>query len=37
MTRNNDFFGMLQAKDKLGGTNYPIWSYMVKHVLVAKK
>ena len=37
MTSNNDLFGMLQAEDKLDGTNYPMWSYMMKHVLVAKQ
>ena len=37
MAGNHDLFGMLQAKDKLDGTNYPMWSYMMKHVLVAKQ
>ena len=31
-----DVFGMLSAKDKLDGTNYPLWSYMMRHVLVDK-
>ena len=37
MANNSDLFGMLQAEDKLDGTNYPMWSYMMKHVLVAKQ
>ena len=37
MANNGDLFGMLQAEDKLDGTNYPMWSYMMKHVLVAKQ
>ena len=37
MTSNNDLFGMLQAEDKLDGTNYPMWSFMMKHDLVAKQ
>ena len=32
----NDLFGMLSVEDKLDGTNYPMWAYMMKHVLVAK-
>ncbi|MDM1534572.1 hypothetical protein, partial [Myroides marinus] len=32
----NDVFGMLSEDDKLDGTNYPLWSYMMRHVLVAK-
>ena len=28
---------MLSADDKLDGTNYLMWSYMMKHVLVAKQ
>ena len=27
---------MLAAEDKLDGTNYPLWVYMMRHVLVAK-
>ena len=37
MANNNDLFGMHQAKDKLDGTNHPMWSYIMKHVLVAKQ
>lgn len=37
MASNNDLFGMLQSEDKLDGTNYPMWSYMMKHVLVVKQ
>ena len=37
MAGSNDLFGMLQADDKLDGTNYAMWSYMMKHVLVAKQ
>ena len=32
----NDLFGMLLVEDKLDGTNYPMWAYMMKHVLAAK-
>lgn len=32
----NDLFGMLLVEDKLDGTNYPLWTYLMKHVLVAK-
>ncbi|MCO5554452.1 hypothetical protein L7F22_007982 [Adiantum nelumboides] len=35
-SNNGDLFGMLSAEDKLDGTNYPMWAYMMKHVLVAK-
>ena len=28
---------MLLIEDNLDGTNYPMWTYMMKHVLVAKK
>ena len=31
-----DVFGLLSAEDMLDGTNYPLWSYMMRHVLVAK-
>ena len=30
-------FCMLSAKDKLDGNNYPMWAYMMHHVLVAKR
>ena len=33
---DNDVFRMLAAEDKLDGTNYPLWAYMMCHVLVAK-
>ena len=33
MASNNNLFGMLQAEDKLDGTNYLMWFYMTKHVL----
>ena len=36
MADNNDVFRMLAVEDKLDGTNYPLWSYMMRHVLVAK-
>ena len=36
MADNNDVFRMLAAEDKLDGTNYPLWTYMMRHVLVAK-
>ena len=36
MADNNDVFWMLAAEDKLDGTNYPLWAYMMRHVLVAK-
>ena len=36
MADNNDVFCMLAVEDKLDGTNYPLWSYMMRHVLVAK-
>ena len=36
MADNNDVFRMLDAEDKLDGTNYPLWAYMMRHVLVAK-
>ena len=28
---------MLIGEDKLDGTNYPMWAYMMRHVLVAKQ
>ena len=36
MADNNDVFRMLAAEHKLDGTNYPLWAYMMRHVLVAK-
>ena len=36
MADNNDVFRMLAAEDKLDGTNYPLWPYKMRHVLVAK-
>ena len=36
MLDNNDIFYMLDMEDKLGGTSYPLWSYVMCHVLVAK-
>ena len=34
---NNDVFRMLSDEDKLDGdNNYPLWAYMMQHVLVAK-
>lgn len=36
MADNNAVFRMLAAEDKLDGTNYPLWAYMMCHVLVAK-
>ena len=36
MLDNNDIFCMLVVGDKLDGTNYPLESYMICHVLVAK-
>ena len=33
---DNDIFRMLAIEDKLDGTNYPLWAYMMHHVLVAK-
>ena len=36
MADNNDVFRMLAAEDKLDGTNYPLWAYMMHHVLVGK-
>ena len=33
---DNDVFCMLATEDKLDGTNYPLWAYMMRHVLVAK-
>ena len=36
MAESNDVFRMLVVEDKLDGTNYPLWAYMIPHVLVAK-
>lgn len=37
MFRNtSDLFGMLSVEEKLDGTNYPMWAYVMGHVLVAK-
>ena len=36
MAESNDVFRMLAVEDKLDGTNYPLWAYMMRHVLVAK-
>ena len=36
MAESNDVFWMLVVEDKLDGTNYPLWAYMMRHVLVAK-
>ena len=37
MADSNDVFRMLSADDKLDGdSNYPLWAYMMQHVLVAK-
>ena len=32
----NDVFCMLTVDDKLDGNNYPLWAYMMHHVLVYK-
>ena len=36
MLDNNDTFCILVVEDKLDGTNYPLWLYMMHHVLVVK-
>ena len=36
MADNTEHFNMLSTEDKLDGDNYPMWSYMMGHVLVAK-
>jgi hypothetical protein len=36
MAESSDVFHMLSVEDKLDGTNYPLWAYMMRHVLVAK-
>ena len=34
---NNDVFRMFSAEDKLDGDSYyPLWAYMMQHVLVSK-
>ena len=33
---DNYIFGVLTQEDKLDGSNYSLWSFMVKNVLVAK-
>ena len=35
-TNTNDLFGILLDEDKLDGTNYPMWAYMMKHALAVK-
>ena len=35
MIEQTNIFGMLNVEDKLDGTNYPMWVYMMRHVLVA--
>ena len=37
MAEQTNIFSMLNAEDKLDGTNYPMWAYMMRHVLVAKQ
>ena len=32
----NDVFRMPTSDDKLDGNNYPLWTYMMHHVLVSK-
>ena len=32
----DDLFGAFGAEDELDGVNYPMWSFMMKHDLVAK-
>ena len=34
--QDKDIFGVLTQEDKLDGTNYSLWSFMVKNLLVAK-
>ena len=36
MAENSDLSLMLSAENKLDGNNYPMWAYMMHHVLVAK-
>ena len=37
MAGQNYLLNMFGDSDKLDGTNYPMWAYMMKHVLVAKQ
>ena len=36
MAETSELFRMLSVEDKLDGNNYPMWAYMMRHVLVAK-
>lgn len=36
MASKDDLFRLFGANDKLDRVNYPMWSFMMKHVLVAK-
>ena len=36
MAGNNDIFRMLAIEEKLYGTNYSLWVYMIHHVMVTK-
>ena len=36
MAETSELFRMLSIEDKLDGNNYPMWAYMMRHVLVAK-
>ncbi|MCO5564723.1 hypothetical protein L7F22_018390 [Adiantum nelumboides] len=33
---NTDVFKVFVADDRLDGNNYPMWAYMMQHVLVSK-
>ena len=35
-TNSNEVFGVLTQEDKLDGTNYSLWSFMICNFLVAK-
>ena len=35
-TNSNEVLGVLTQEDKLDGTNYSLWSFMVSNLLVAK-
>ena len=37
MAEQTNIFGMLNAEDELDDTNYLMWVYMMRHVLVAKQ
>ena len=37
MAEQTNLFGMLNTEDKLDGTIYPMWAYMMKYILVAKQ